>query len=88
MVVDEAVGRLCPFQDDIGALLPMKCEKTAVQCLALGFKHTHFHRNAGIAQLLDTAPLHLGKGIDTAHDHSFHTFLNDQIRTRGRLPVV
>ena len=88
IVVDETVGCLCPFQDDIGSLLTMVGKETAVQRLTFGFEHTHRHVDAGLLQLPDATSLHLGEGIDTTHHHALYTFLHDQVGTRGRLTIV
>ena len=88
MVVDEAVGCLCPFQDDIGSFLSMECKKTAVEPLAFLFEHTHRYLDAGVADFLDTAPLYLGKGIDGANHHTPDTFLDNQIGAGRCLAIV
>jgi len=88
MVVDKAIGRLGPFQDDIRTLLSMVGEESAVQSLTLSLEHTHFHLDACLAQLLDTTPLDLGKLIDTTNNYPLHTFLYDQISTRRCLAIM
>ena len=49
MVVEESVGRLCPFQDDVRALFAVIGEEAAVQCLTFRFQHSYFHLDTCIA---------------------------------------
>ena len=88
MIIDKTISRLSPFQDDIGALLPMKSKETTVQSLTFLLKHAHFHLDTGISQFTDTPTFHLSKGIHTANNGTPHTFLNDQIGTRGGLTIM
>ena len=88
MVIDKTVGRLCPFQDDVGPLFTVIGEKPAVQLLTFLLEHTYLHLDTRLTQLPDATTLHFREFIDTAHHHTLHTFLDDQIGTGGRLPVV
>ena len=88
MVVDEAVGRLRPFQDDVGPLLTMVSEEAAVKSLTLGLKHADFNLDTRLLQFSDASSLHLGKLVDAADDHPSYTFLDNQVGTRRCLAVV
>ena len=88
MIIDKTISRLSPFQDDIGALFTVKCKETVVQCLTFRFEHTDCYLNASLTQLSDAPALNLGKRIHTANNGTPHTFLNDQIGTRGGLTIM
>lgn len=88
LVIDKTIRRLRPFQDDIGAFFPMKCEETTVEGFAFFFKNTHLNLNAGILEFLDATTLHLGEFIDATYDYPSHTFPDDQVGTWGRLAIV
>ena len=77
VVIDEAVGRLCPFQDDIGTVKTMEGKEPAVQRSALLFQHPYLHVDARIAQLLHSPAPHLSKLIDTSHDNTADALLDD-----------
>ena len=66
----------------------MECEETTVEVLTFLFKYTHLDLNACILKFLDASTLYLGILIDTAHDDTSDSFLNDQISTRGRLAIM
>ena len=66
----------------------MECEETLVQLLALRFEHPHGDLDAGGTQLGHTAPLHLGKGVDTTHHTTADTLAHDQVGTGRGLAVV
>ena len=66
----------------------MKCEETTVEFLTFRFKYTYLDLNACILKFLDASSLYLGILIDTAHDDTSDSFLNDQIGTRGRLAIM
>ena len=88
VVVNQSVGRLCPFQDDVRPVLAVEGEEATVQFAALLFEHANLHLDTCLPQFADAAALHLGKLVDAAHDDAAHTFLNNQVGTRGRLAVV
>ena len=50
IVVDKAVERLAPFQYDIGPVLGVEGDETAVQCPALLFEHPYGDIDARLAQ--------------------------------------
>jgi hypothetical protein len=88
VVVDEAVGRLCPLQDNVGAVEAVEGEETAVQGLALVFEHTHGHVDAGIAQFLDAAALHFGKLVNAAYNHTAHALADNEVGAGRGLAIV
>ena len=88
VIVDEAIGRLGPFQDDEGALFAMECEETTIQRLAFLLENTHLDLDACLANLTDATTLHLGKLIDAAYDDATHTFLYNKVGTGRRLAIV
>jgi len=88
VVVDKAIGRLRPLQDDVGPVQAVEGEEAAVQRPALGLEHAHADVDARIAQLLDAAALHLCKLVDAAHNHAAHAFLDNQVGAGRRLAVV
>ena len=51
-------------------------------------QHAHRDVDAGVAQLLNAAPAHLGKGVYTPHNHTPHAFSDNEIGTRRSLSVV
>ena len=77
LVIDKTIRRLRPFQDDIGAFLPMECEEATVQLFAFLLQDTHLNGDAGILEFLDTTTLYLSEFIDTAYDHPSHPLPND-----------
>ena len=88
MVINKAVGCLCPFQDDVRAVLGVIREETTVQPLAFLFQYPHCHLDTSLSDALNTPALHFGKGVDTAHDNTLHTLLDNQVGTRRCFPVM
>ena len=88
LIVNKAIGGLGPFQNDIWALLAMKCEETTIQRLTFCFQYTNLHLNTSIMQFLNTPTLYFGKRIDTANHHTTYTFLNNKIGARRSLTIV
>ena len=66
----------------------MKGKEPSVQGLTLFFQYAHSHLNTGIPQFPDAPTLHLGKLINTAYYRTLHTFLDNQVGTRGCLPIM
>ena len=77
MVIYKTIGRLGPFQDDIGPIFPMECEKTTVQLLTFLFENTYLDLNTCLAQFPDTPTLYFSELIDTAYHYTTYTFLNN-----------
>ena len=67
----------------------MKSEENLIEFATLFFAYSDRHLDAGIAQPLYAPPLHLGKGVDTPHHHSFHPAPDDEVGTwRGLAEVA
>lgn len=88
VAVDETVGGLCPFQDDVRPIFLVKREKTTVQPPTFRLENAHRHVDAGVAQSFDAASLHLGERVDAAHDDAPDAFSDNQIAARRRFSVV
>ena len=43
---------------------------------------------SGVAQLLNAAPLHFGKGVDASADHALHALADDEVGAGRSLAVV
>ena len=74
MVVQKAVGRLCPLQDDIRTLAGVHCNETPVNPAAVALKHTYFNLYSGISQTLYTAAAHPGKRVNATYYHAPYPF--------------
>ena len=88
MVIEKAIGCLCPLQGDIRPLFLMKSEETTVEPQALLFEHTYHHGDSRITDFLYPAPLHPGKGVDTSHHHTAHTLTHNEVGTRWCLAIM
>ena len=88
VIVDEAIGRLRPFQNDIGAVFTMECEETTIQRLTCLFEHTHLDLDTCLAELTDASTLNFSEFIDASHHHTAHTFSDNQVGTRGCLTIM
>ena len=88
VVVDEVVGGLRPLECDIWSVLLVEGDESAVEFAAFVVEDAHGDLYAGVAQLLDSASVHLGKGVDTSHHASLYTFLYYKVGARRSLAVV
>lgn len=88
VAVDETVGGLRPFQDDVRPIFLVKREETTVQPPTFRLEHAHRHVDASVAQSFDAASLHLGERVDATHDDAPDTFSDNQIAARRRFPVM
>ena len=88
MVVEVAVGRLRPLQDDVRTVLAVIGEETAVQPLALCLQHAYRHVDAGILQSLYATPLHLTERVDAAHHDAAHAPAHNEVGTGRGLAVM
>ena len=87
-VVKKAIRGLRPFQDDVRALMGVEGDEALVEFETFRFENTYCYFDACLANLADTAPLNLGKGINAAADASLYTFSYYQIGARRRLAVM
>ena len=88
VVVDEMVGGFCPLQCDIRAAVFVEGDEAAVQFATLVVEHAHGYFYTCIAQFLYASSMHLGKGVDTSHHASLHTFLYNKVGAWRCLAVV
>lgn len=88
VVVQKSVGRLGPFQNDIGAMERIDGKKTLVKLLTLLLQHTYRHVDARIAELADASALHLGKRVDASHHDTLDPLADDKIGTGWGLAIV
>ena len=88
MVIEEAVGRLCPLQRDIRPLSLMESEESAVQPEAFLFEHAYTHFDACIAEPLYPPALYTGERVNAPHHNTFHAFAHDEVGTRRGLAIV
>ena len=88
VLVDKPVERLCPFQDDIRAMLLIECHKAAIQFSTFILKYTHSNLNTRIAQFPYSTSRYLGKGVNTSHDNPLHTLAHYKVGTRRCLAIV
>ena len=88
IIIQKAIRRLRPFQDDVWSLMGIEGDESLVQFEAFRLQNTHRYFNACLTNLLDATPLHLGKRIHAAADASLHTFSYDKVGTRRRLAIM
>ena len=88
IIIQKAIRRLRPFQDDVWSLMGIEGDETLVQFEAFRLQNTHRYFNASLTNLLDATSLHLGKRIHAATDASLHTFSYDKVGTRRRLAIM
>ena len=79
VVVQIAVGGLCPFQGDIRPMELVKCEKTTVKPMTFVLKDACGHVDAGIAEFLDAAALNLCEGVDATYNNPSDSFADDEV---------
>src|SRR5574344_2383511 len=79
VVINKSVDRLCPFQNDVRAVVCVIGDELTVEGKAFLLQHSHGDFDAGITQLLDAASLHLGKRVDAANHHSSDAFADNQV---------
>ena len=63
-------------------------DKPSVQVAAFLLQYPHGDLYSGVAQLLNAAPLHFGKGVDASADHALHALADDEVGAGRSLAVV
>ena len=86
--IEEAVGGLCPFEDNVRAVVLMKTEETFVEFAALFLEHAYHHFDAGIAKHGNSFAGNQGVRIEHADDNAPYPFLDDQFGAWGRFAVM
>ena len=86
--IEEAVGGLCPFEEDVGTVLLMEAEETLVQFAALVLQNADLDIDACFAEHGDTFAGDQRVRVEHADDNAPYAFFDDQFGTRGRLAVM
>ena len=88
IIIQKAIRRLRPFQDDVWSLMGIEGDETLVQFEAFRLQNTHRYLDACLTNFPDSPTLHLGERIYAAADTSLHAFPDDQVGTRRRLAIM
>ena len=88
IIIQKAIRRLRPFQDDVWSLMGIEGDETLVQFEAFRLQNTHRYLDSSLANLLDSPTLHLGKRIHAATDTSPYTLSYDKVGARRRLAIM
>lgn len=88
MLVQEAIRRNRPFQDDVRSMLFNRSQESALYPAAVLLQHTFCYAYAGIFQPLYTTACDQREWIALAHHHMLHTTCDQQVRTGWCAPVM
>ena len=88
IIIQKAIRRLRPFQDDVWSLMGIEGDEALVQFETFCLQNTHRYFDSCLTNLLDSPTLHLGKRIHAAADTSPYTFSYDKVGTRRRLAIM
>ena len=87
VVVEEAISSLRPLQDDVGTMMGVHSDKTAVEPTTFALEHTHSDLDTGVAETLDATSAHTGERVDAAHHNALDALGHDEVGA-GRSTAV
>ena len=88
IIIQKAIRRLRPFQDDVWSLMGIEGDEALVQFETFRLQDAYSYLDSCFANLLDSPTLHLGERIHAATDTSPDTFSYDKVGTRRRLAIM
>ena len=88
IIIQKAIRRLRPFQDDVWSLMGIEGDETLVQFETFSLQNAYRYLDSCLANLLNPSTLHLGKRIHTTADTSPYTFSYDKVGARRRLAIM
>lgn len=86
VIIQKAIHRLRPFQDNVWSLMGIESDESLVQFEAFRLQNTHRYFDARLANLLDATPCTLAKGSTQPQTHLFTPFLTIRSAQGGVLP--